>query len=126
MTGGVKDGIAALIADLHDRGLSKDMLVVIGSEFGRAPRIGDVAPDGRGNWLTASCIVFAGGGLPMGQIIGETDWRGEAARFRPYTSQDILATIYHYLGIDHKRTLVDHNGRPQLLVDAGEPINQLA
>lgn len=117
--------IAALISDLHDRGMAKDTLVVIGSEFGRQPRIGDVTPDGRGHWPSATCVVFAGGGLPMGQVIGETDARGEKARYRPYGSQDVLATLYRYLGIDSTKTLTDHNGRPQLLVDEGEPIAQL-
>lgn len=117
--------VAALIADLHDRGLSDDVAVVIWSEFGRQPRIGDVTPDGRGHWPSASCALIAGGGLRMGQIIGETDARAERARFRPYGTQDMLATLYHVLGIDQSRTLVDHNGRPQYLLDKGERIAAL-
>ena len=114
--------VAALITDLHDRGLSDDVAVVIWSEFGRQPRIGDVTPDGRGHWPSASCALIAGGGLRMGQIIGETDARAERARYRPYGTQDVLATLYHVLGIDRSRTLVDHNGRPQYLLDQGERI----
>jgi hypothetical protein len=58
----------------------------------------------------------------MGQIVGETDTRAEAARSRPYSAQDILATLYHVLGIDLSRTMLDLNGRPRQLVDTGEPI----
>ena len=114
--------VATLIKDLHDRGLSDDVTVLIWSEFGRQPRIGDVTPDGRGHWPSASCALIAGGGLKMGQIIGETDARAERARYRPYGTQDVLATLYHVLGIDLNRTLTDHNGRPQFLLDRGERI----
>lgn len=114
--------VAALITDLDDRGLSEDVAVVIWSEFGRQPRIGDVTPDGRGHWPSASCALIAGGGLRMGQVVGETDARAERARYRPYGTQDVLATLYHVLGIDRSRTLIDHNGRPQYLLDHGERI----
>ncbi|MCE9608274.1 MAG: DUF1501 domain-containing protein [Planctomycetia bacterium] len=114
--------VAALINDLHERGLSERVAVVIWSEFGRSPKIGDVTPDGRGHWPSAMCALVAGGGLKMGQVIGETDHRGERARFLPFGTQDVLATIYHTLGIDLRETIVDHNGRPQYLVDNGTPI----
>jgi hypothetical protein len=114
--------VAALITDLHDRGMSNDVAVVIVTEFGRTPRIGDSTPDGRGHWPAASCALIAGGGLQMGQIVGETDAHAEAARSRPYGAQDILATLYHVLGIDRSRTMIDLNGRPRQLVDTGEPI----
>jgi hypothetical protein len=117
--------VAALINDLHDRGLSDDVAVVIWSEFGRQPRIGDVTPDGRGHWPSASCALVAGGGLRMGQVVGETDSRAERARFRPYGTQDVLATLYHVLGIDLSETLVDFSGRPQYLLDRGERIAAL-
>ena len=117
--------VAALITDLHDRGLSDDVAVVIWSEFGRQPRVGDVTPDGRGHWPSASCALIAGGGLRMGQVVGETDSHAEKARFRPYSTQDVLATLYHVLGIDQSRTLVDYNGRPQFLLDKGERIAAL-
>lgn len=117
--------VSALINDLYDRGLSDRVAVVIWSEFGRQPKIGDVTPDGRGHWPSAMCALVAGGGLKMGQIIGDTDNRGERARSRPYGTQDVLATIYHMLGIDLRETIVDHNGRPQYLVDRGQPITGL-
>ncbi len=114
--------VAALITDLHERGLSDDVAVVIWSEFGRQPRISDVTPDGRGHWPSAACALIAGGGLQMGRVIGETDARGEKARFNPLGTQDVLATLYHVLGIDLSQTLADHNGRPQYLLDRGERI----
>ncbi|MDB5339939.1 MAG: hypothetical protein JWN70_5558 [Planctomycetaceae bacterium] len=117
--------VTALITDLHEHGMLDDVAVVIWSEFGRQPRIGDVTPDGRGHWPSASCALIAGGGLNMGKVVGETDARAERARFRPIGTQDVLATLYHVLGIDLNRTLTDHNGRPQFLLDQGKPIAEL-
>jgi hypothetical protein len=117
--------VAALINDLHERGLAEDVAVVIWSEFGRQPKVGDVTPDGRGHWPSAACALVAGGGLKMGRIVGETNARGETARFKPIGTQDVLATLYHLLGIDVGQTLVDHNGRPQYLVDKGRRIDEL-
>lgn len=117
--------VAALINDLHERGMADDVAVVIWSEFGRQPKVGDVTPDGRGHWPSAACALVAGGGLKMGCIVGETNARGETARFKPIGTQDVLATLYHLLGIDVGQTLVDHNGRPQYLVDKGRRIDEL-
>lgn len=117
--------VATLISDLHDRGLADSTAVVIWSEFGRQPRIGDVTPDGRGHWPSAACALVAGGGLKMGRVVGETDARAERARSHPYSTQDVLATLYRVLGIDLRETIVDHNGRPQYLVDKGVPIADL-
>jgi hypothetical protein len=114
--------VSALISDLYERGLSDRVTVVIWSEFGRQPRIGDVTPDGRGHWPSAACALVSGGGLKMGQVIGETDARAERAKSHPYCTQDLLATLYQLLGIDLRETIVDHNGRPQYLVDKGTPI----
>jgi len=114
--------VSALIRDLHDRGLSERVAVVIWSEFGRQPKIGDVTRDGRGHWPSAACALVAGGGLKMGAIIGETDAKAERARYMPIGTQDVLATIYRMLGIDLRETITDHNGRPQYLVDKGTPL----
>jgi hypothetical protein len=118
--------VFALLTDLRTRGLDQDVAVVIWGEFGRTPRIGDSTPDGRGHWNAAGCALLAGGGLRMGQVVGETDRRAEAARGRPYTPQHVLATLYHVLGIDPGcTTLADHNGRPQYLLDRPEKIAAL-
>jgi hypothetical protein len=118
--------VAALLADLADRGLSEDVAVVIWGEFGRTPRIGDSTPDGRGHWPNASCALIAGGGLRMGQVVGATDARAENPRHRPVHAQHVLATLYHVLGIDPvMTTLTDHSGRPQYLLDFPEKIAEL-
>jgi len=118
-------GVYALLADLRDRGLAKDVAVVIWGEFGRTPKIGDSTSDGRGHWQTAACALIAGGGLQMGQVVGETDARAERPRFKPYRPQDVLATLYRVLGIDPATTLTDHSGRPQYLIDRGQEIAAL-
>jgi hypothetical protein len=118
--------VYALLTDLHDRGLANDVAVVIWGEFGRTPKIGDSTPDGRGHWHESGCALIAGGGLRNGQVIGETDHRGERPRSHRYTPQDVLATLYHTLGIDPaSTTLNDFTGRPQYLIDRGEKIDGL-
>ncbi|MGE3804868.1 MAG: DUF1501 domain-containing protein [Gemmataceae bacterium] len=117
--------VAALITDLHERGQLDDVAVVIWGEFGRTPRIGDSTKDGRGHWPSAGCALLAGGGLRTGQLVGETDARAEKPRFRAYTPQHVLATLYHVFGIDLDTTLPDHNGRPQYLLDRTEKIASL-
>jgi hypothetical protein len=117
--------VAALLDDLRVRGLEQDVAVVIWGEFGRTPRIGDSTPDGRGHWPTAGCALLAGGGLRTGQVLGETDRRAEAARGLPLRAQQVLATLYHVLGIDPTATLPDHSGRPQPLLDHPAPLTEL-
>jgi hypothetical protein len=114
----------ALVNDLRSRGLEEDVLVVVLGEFGRTPRIAQPGP-GREHWAEAGCAVLFGGGLRMGQVIGETDARAERARSGSITFQNIMATIYHVLGIDPRATLTDFNGRPQYVLDDPEPIRAL-
>ncbi len=116
--------LCALCDDLRDRGLDRDVLVVVLGEFGRTPKIEPEGP-GRGHWAEAGCVLFFGGGLRMGQVIGETDSRGERAKTGNINFQNIIATIYHVLGIDPATTLADFNGRPQYLLDDREPIPEL-
>jgi len=115
----------ALITDLDDRGLLDDVVVVMGGEFGRTPRIGDQTPDGRSHWPEAGFLWIAGGGLKTGQVIGATDARGEAVVGNPIGMQSVLATVYRVLGIDPAVTIPDHNGRPQFLLDDREPLSAL-
>jgi hypothetical protein len=117
--------VSALLDDLRLRGLERDVAVVIWGEFGRTPRIGDSTPDGRGHWQTAGCALLAGGGLRTGQVVGATDRKAETPLGRPFTAQNVLATLYHVLGIDPAATLPDHLGRPQPLLDHPEPIDAL-
>lgn len=116
--------ITALVNDLRDRGLSDDVLVVVLGEFGRTPKISPVGP-GREHWADAGCALFFGGGLTMGQVIGETDSRAERSINGTISFQNIMATIYHTLGIDLDVKLPDFNGRPQFLLDDYTPIREL-
>ena len=117
----------SLLTDLDQRGLSNDVLVVVWGEMGRTPRIGTQrgTVGGRDHWPQSGFTVLAGGGLQMGRVIGATDPRGERPVGRPYTPQNVLATIYHHLGIDPDTTLTDHAGRPITLLDDQTRITEL-
>lgn len=127
---GMDRALSALVSDLHERGLAKDVLVVACGEMGRAPRVGvpnpgsNASASGRDHWPTGFCLL-SGGGLKMGQVVGETDRRGERALGRPHTVQNLLATIYHVLGVDPGTTFIDQLGRPQTLLDDHETITAL-
>jgi Protein of unknown function (DUF1501) len=116
--------LTALILDLEQRGLLQDVAVVMGGEFGRTPRIGDVTPDGRSHW-PAGFLWIAGGGLKTGQIIGATDARGEQIVGNPIRMQNVLMTMYHVLGIDPSTAFSDHDGRPLPILDDREPVRDL-
>src|SRR4051812_3365018 len=115
--------ISALITDLHERGLHKDVCVVVWGEFGRTPRINKFG--GRDHWPAAGSVLFSGGGLKMAQYVGETNSIGEYPVTRAYNPQNILATLFHVLGIDPSATIPDHNGRPQYLLDDRDPVQEL-
>ena len=115
--------IFTLLSDLYERGLDQQVTVVIWGEFGRSPKVGDETralgsryATGRGHWWDAGFAIVAGGGLRMGQVVGETDARAERAKGRPYAPQNVLATIYHVLGIDPARAFPDYQGRPMHLL----------
>jgi hypothetical protein len=114
--------IHALVTDLHERGLSDDVLVLIWGEMGRTPK---VSLAGRDHWMDAGYALFAGGGLRNGIVVGETDSKAERPKNRPVGPQNILATIYQQMGIDPSKTVPDFNGRPQYLLDDREPIEEL-
>ena len=117
-------GVAALVEDLHERGLDKDVSVIVWGEFGRTPKINERA--GRDHWPNVACALLAGGGMRTGQTIGSTDRTASEAVDRPVHFQEVFATLYHNLGIDLGRTTItDLSGRPQYLVDGHEPIREL-
>jgi hypothetical protein len=116
-------GVAALIDDLYQRGLDRDVVVVMWGEFGRTPRINDRA--GRDHWPSVMSCLIAGGGLRMGQVIGSTTARGENPRDQIYTVPNVLATVYHALGIDPALTFPDRSGRPVALLEDRTPIREL-
>lgn len=116
--------VSALVQDLDDRGMLKDVTVVVWGEFGRTPRINPQA--GRDHWPQVSCALMAGGGMRTGQVIGSTNRLGEYAKDRPVHVQEVVGTIYRNLGIDPMSvTLRDPTGRPQFLVDSREPVTEL-
>lgn len=117
--------LSALITDLHERGLDKDVSVVCWGEFGRTPQINKDA--GRDHWPQVSCAVMAGGGMRTGQVVGSTNRLGEYAKDRPVKFQEVFATLYHNLGIDlNQVTEKDLRGRPQYLVDEDiQPMKEL-
>ncbi len=116
--------LAALISDLHERGLDKDVTVVMWGEFGRTPRVNNKA--GRDHWSKVMQAVVAGGGMRTGQIIGSTDRYGGEASERPVHLREVFATLYRNMGIMAKdTTLPDPAGRPQYLVDDRDPIAEL-
>ena len=118
--------LSALIEDVYARGLDRKVLIVAAGEFGRTPRL--TYADGligRDHWPDAQSALVSGGGLRLGQVIGATNRRGEYPAERPLTPQDLLATIYRHLGIDHRSEFRDFSGRPIPILHDGEPIREL-
>ena len=100
------------------------MSVVVWGEFGRGPRINQNA--GRDHWPRVNCCLFSGGGMKTGQVIGSTDKNAEDAASRHVHYQDVLATIYHRLGIDPYEFVRDSENRPVgLLPESAVPITEL-
>jgi hypothetical protein len=118
-------GLSALCEDLHDRGLARDVSVVVWGEFGRTPKINRM--NSRDHWPQVNAALLFGGGMRTGQVIGATNRHGEHAVARPVTFQEIFATLYHNLGIDARAaTVADLGGRPQYLVEPdAEPMREL-
>lgn len=133
--------VSALIEDVYARGLDKRVLVVVTGEFGRTPRISYVASSGGGvasaaagtvqpgrdHWPRANTMLFAGGGIQTGQVIGATDARGEDPIERRVGPGDFLATLYRHLGIDYEHIAIPNfAGRPIPLLSEGQAISELA
>lgn len=115
--------LSALIDDLHDRDLLDDVTVIVWGEFGRTPKINNAA--GRDHWTQVNSAFMVGGGMRGGQVIGATNRLGEYATIRPIHMQEVIATLYHNLGVNSTAvTIPDPTGRPQFLVDH-EPIREL-
>ena len=132
--------ISALIEDIYERGLDKRVMVVVTGEFGRTPRISHVASSGGGvasaakgtvqpgrdHWPRANTMLFAGGGIQTGQVIGATDPRGEDPISRRVTPYDFLMTIFRHLDFDPiQLALQDFAGRRNPIFSKGDPIPEL-
>lgn len=120
--------VTALIDDLYARGLDRRVLLIVTGEFGRTPRITySEGRPGRDHWPSAMSVLVSGGGMRTGQIIGSTNARGEEPRDRPLTPNDLWATMFRHLGIDHTHTsFLDHSGRPMPILPYGAPIDELS
>ena len=115
--------LSALLDDLRDRGLLSRTLVVAMGEFGRSPKVNDKA--GRDHWPDIFQALLAGGGIRGGQTVGATDARGVSVTDGQVSPQDLLATIYHMLGVDPHAELRSVSGQPMRVLDSGEVIGEL-
>lgn len=124
--------LSTLIDDLHARGLDRQVLVIACGEFGRTPRVTHASKNfsdqiglGRDHWPHAFSALIAGGGLRMGQVVGQTNSRSEYPQHDPVTPQDLLATVYRHLEVDPESSFADFAGRPVPILPSGRPIEQL-
>jgi uncharacterized protein (DUF1501 family) len=118
---GLDRAMSGLVRDLEERGMLDDTLVACLTEHGRTPKLHPKPRGvGREHWSQAYSVVLAGGGVPRGRVLGESDRQGAFVSSDPVSPKDILATMYHLLGIDHTQQIPDHLSRPVSLVpDAG-------
>ncbi len=120
--------VAALIADLSNRGLLDKTLVMVIGEFGRTPKVGQITTgnqtdqSGRDHWAHCFSALVAGGGLTMGQVIGQSDAIGGYPADDPLHAQDLFATMYHVLGVDPHTVFTDQQNRPIPVLNHGTPI----
>ncbi len=118
-------GIANLVQDLYDRGMDQDVVTVSWGEFGRTPRVNNSGGGGRDHWAPCMSALIAGGGLKMGQAVGSSSARGEYPRDRRCTASQLLATLYHAVGVDPAITFPNQSGRPMYVLDDREPLAEL-
>jgi hypothetical protein len=117
-------GISALVEDLYARGLDRKVTLVVWGEFGRTPKINKDA--GRDHWSRVNGALLTGGGMRTGQVIGSTDSTAAEAKDQPIPYRDVLATIYHNLGIDPHAMVYDISNRPApILPDENRPIERV-
>jgi len=117
---GLDQALSGLLTDLDQRGLLDETLVVAMGEMGRTPKAN--AKWGRGHWSTLFPAAIAGAGVPGGLIYGETDKDAAYAVSNVVSPEDLAATIYQALGIDHESRIPDQQGRPHTIVDGGRPL----
>jgi len=121
---GLDQGWYGLITDLDQRGLLDDVLVVCTSEHGRTPRLSTGRNGGRDHWSRVYSSMAAGAGVTRGNVVGASDKQGGDVANRPISPKDLLATMYHLLGIDHHTLVHDALGRPLPLVE-GQVIGEM-
>ncbi len=114
---------SALVNDLDERGRLDDTMILVWGEFGRTPRINPQS--GRDHWSNVFSVVMAGGGLKRGVVLGESDSNAEFPKDRPVSPQDVLATMYHLLGINRHKAYVNDANRPVEILNLGQPIDDI-
>jgi Protein of unknown function (DUF1501) len=119
----IDQGLSALLADLSERGILDETLVVMMGEFGRTPKINGMA--GRDHHGRANSMILAGAGIPGGLVIGKTDASADSPVDRPVTPPELAATIYTLLGIDPKYQFQTPDGQPIRLVNDGLPMPEI-
>jgi hypothetical protein len=112
----------ALIEDLEQRGLLSSTLVIAWGEFGRTPRVNNNA--GRDHYPNVFSAALAGGPIRGGRVLGESDAHGAFPKTSPRRPQDVLATLYHHLGVDTKQEYLN-NGRPIVVLPSGQVLEEL-
>jgi hypothetical protein len=122
---GLDQAFAGLIADLDNRGMLEDTLVLVISEHGRTPKINKAKGGGRDHWSQAYTSLLAGGGIARGSVVGKTDRHGGTVVDRPVSPKDILATVYHLLGIDLETMLTDRTNRPIPILSHGSVVPEV-
>ena len=116
--------LAALLADLQERGMLEDTLVVLATEFGRTPKIVE-GRNGRNHYPKAFSCLLAGGGIQGGQVYGKTDSEGREVEEDMVTVPDFNATIAHALGLPLEKEIISPSKRPFKVADDGQPLTQL-
>jgi uncharacterized protein (DUF1501 family) len=116
-------GLSALLANLKERGLLETTTVFAVGEFGRTPKVN--ARAGRDHWPRAMCALLAGGGVAGGRVVGASDDKGMGPAGDGFTPDQLAATFYHSLGIDHTKEYHTETGRPVMIVRDGSVIRGL-
>lgn len=115
--------VSAFVNDIYERGLSEKILLVISGEFGRTPRVNKNG--GRDHWAPLSTLALAGGGLKMGQVVGDSAPKVDVPGTKPIHPQDLMATLFHVLGLDPQLQFMSPAGRPTYMLEKGKAISEL-
>ena len=116
---GLDNAFATLLEDLDARGMLEETAIVVLSEHGRTPVVQKVAGGGRDHWSRAYSALFAGAAFAKGRVVGRTDHIAGEVSETPFSPKDVIATLFHMLGIDPQAEIRDRFGRPYLIGGLG-------
>lgn len=116
--------LSVFLQDLYERGLAQKILLAVVGEFGRTPNV-DKVSGGRDHWPLLGNQLLAGGGMQRGQIIGSSTTNGAEPNSQPVSPNDLRATFFKFLGVPLDLKYTNPSGRPQPMIDNGEPIAAL-